>query len=218
MSEKLLSLWQLEANTTPEPDTSESKFYRDALLEGQKYLQQQFEQQVDIVQLVHQRAAFVDQVLQQLWQQHLGEYFPINLIAVGGYGRGELHPYSDIDLLILLDESISEHLPDCLSDFLTQLWDVGLEIGHSVRTIQECRELAENDITIATNLLETRLLCGQQSLFSALQLLTITNKTWDTKRFYLAKKQEQQQRHLKYNDTANNLEPNIKESPGGLRD
>ncbi|RKZ94514.1 MAG: [protein-PII] uridylyltransferase, partial [Gammaproteobacteria bacterium] len=218
MSEKLLSLWQLEANTTPEPDTSESKFYRDALLEGQKYLQQQFEQQVDIVQLVHQRAAFVDQVLQQLWHHHLGEYFPINLIAVGGYGRGELHPYSDIDLLILLDESISEHLPDCLSDFLTQLWDVGLEIGHSVRTIQECRELAENDITIATNLLETRLLCGQQSLFSALQLLTITNKTWDTKRFYLAKKQEQQQRHLKYNDTANNLEPNIKESPGGLRD
>lgn len=218
MLESQLSLWQVGANTTPDSNTTDSSFYRDALLEGQKYLQQQFELQTDIVTLVQQRAFFVDQVLQQLWQYHIADSLPLSLLAVGGYGRGELHPYSDIDLLVLLDESISEQPPNGLSDFLTQLWDVGLEIGHSVRTIQECREQAENDITIATNLLETRLLCGQQSLFSALQLLTITNKTWDTKRFYLAKKHEQQQRHLKYNDTANNLEPNIKESPGGLRD
>ncbi|HHA18734.1 MAG TPA: [protein-PII] uridylyltransferase, partial [Methylophaga sp.] len=218
MLDSPLSLWQIGTNTTPDSNTTDSSFYRDALLEGQKYLQQQFELQTDIVSLVQQRAFFVDQVLQQLWQQHITDNLPLSLLAVGGYGRGELHPYSDIDLLVLLDESISEQPPNGLSDFLTQLWDVGLEIGHSVRTIQECRELAENDITIATNLLETRLLCGQQSLFSALQLLTITNKTWDTKRFYQAKKQEQQQRHLKYNDTANNLEPNIKESPGGLRD
>jgi [protein-PII] uridylyltransferase len=218
MLESPLSLWQVGANTAPDLNTIDSSFFRNALLEGQKYLQQQFELQTDIVSLVQQRAFFVDEVLQHLWQHHIGENLPLSLLAVGGYGRGELHPYSDIDLLVLLDESISEQPPISLSDFLTQLWDVGLEIGHSVRTIQECRELAENDITIATNLLETQLLCGQQSLFSALQLLTITNKTWDTKRFYQAKKLEQQQRHLKYNDTANNLEPNIKESPGGLRD
>ncbi|PHS70949.1 MAG: [protein-PII] uridylyltransferase [Methylophaga sp.] len=218
MSKLQLSLWQVGTNTLPDLNTIDSHFYRNALLEGQKYLQQQFELQTDIVALVQLRASFVDEVLQQLWQQHIGEKLPLSLLAVGGYGRGELHPYSDIDLLVLLDESVSEQPPNGLSDFLTQLWDVGLEIGHSVRTIQQCREQAENDITIATNLLETRLLCGQPSLFSALQLLTITNKTWDTKLFYQAKKQEQQQRHLKYNDTANNLEPNIKESPGGLRD
>ena len=117
-----------------------------------------------------------------------------------------------------MKSSVSEQPPESLSVFLTQLWDIGLEIGHSVRTINECRQLAEQDITIATNLLETRLLSGDDSLFLALQQLTVTCKTWDEKQFYQNKLAEQKQRHLKYNDTANNLEPNLKESPGGLRD
>ena len=213
----LLSLWDVADNTSPDSGAT-SSFFREALQQGQHYLTQQFHQGVDVVHLVHQRAHFVDEALQQLWQQHIHIDMPISLLAVGGYGRGELHPYSDIDLLILLDESVSQTPPESLSDFLTQLWDIGLEIGHSVRTIAECREQAENDVSIATNLLETRLLCGETSLFSALQALTGSNKTWDTRNFYQIKKQEQQQRHLKYNDTANNLEPNIKEAPGGLRD
>ena len=217
MTETLLSLWQVGENTSP-TSTENITFYRNALKESQNYLIEQFEQQADIVTLVHQRSHFVDQVLQQLWQHHIPTETPVSLLAVGGYGRGELHPYSDIDLLVILDESVSEQPPSGLSDFLTQLWDIGLEIGHSVRTIKECRQQAETDITIATNLLETRLLCGEPSLFSDLQQLTVSHKTWDTRRFYLNKRQEQQQRHLKYNDTANNLEPNIKESPGGLRD
>ncbi|PHS24797.1 MAG: [protein-PII] uridylyltransferase [Methylophaga sp.] len=213
----ILSLWDLSANETPN-SSSDSAFFRKALQQGQDFLTQQFSDQVDVVHLVHQRAKFVDQVLQQLWSQHINAGLPISLLAVGGYGRGELHPYSDIDLLVLLDGSVSQAPPESLSDFLTQLWDIGLEIGHSVRTIAECREQAENDVTIATTLLETRLLCGETDLFSALQELTGSNKTWDTRNFYQIKKQEQQQRHLKYNDTANNLEPNIKEAPGGLRD
>ncbi len=216
MSE-LLSLWDIANNKVPD-STSDSAFFREALKQGQSYLTQQFSDQIDVVHLVHQRTAFVDQVLQQLWSQHITANIPISLLAVGGYGRAELHPYSDIDLLVLLDESVSEQPPENLSDFLTQLWDIGLEIGHSVRTISECREQAETDVTIATNLLETRLLCGKPNLFSALQELTGNNKTWDTRNFYQIKKLEQQQRHLKYNDTANNLEPNIKEAPGGLRD
>ena len=220
MSESLLSLWDLpdniRSNTNSQPRNI--SIYRRALQYGQTYLTQQFEQQQDIISLVHQRALFVDEVLQELWQHHISTDTPINLIAVGGYGRGELHPYSDIDLLILLDESVSEQPPSELSAFLTELWDIGLEIGHSIRTIKECRQQAEDDITISTNLLETRLLCGEANLYSALQQLTITHKTWDTRRFYQAKKQEQHQRHLKYNDSSNNLEPNIKESPGGLRD
>src|SRR5690554_834266 len=192
---------------------------RDILTKASQYLKKCFfEEQADIDWLVHQQSHYVDEVLQFLWQQHLAATPFISLIAVGGYGRGELHPYSDIDLLILLDESVSETPPAALSIFLTQLWDIGLEIGHSVRTITECRQQAENDITIATNLLETRFLAGNQALFEALQQLTVSNKTWDTRQFYERKKHEQLQRHHKYNDTGNNLEPNLKESPGGLRD
>jgi len=213
----VLSLWDL-VDCDISSIHRDSIFFRDSLKQGQDYLQQQFEAHADIVELVEQRAGFVDQAIQALWQQHITSDCPASLLAVGGYGRGELHPYSDIDLLVLLDESISVQPPEALSDFLTQLWDIGLEIGHSVRTIRECRLQAEQDITIATNLLETRLLCGAPSLFTELQLLTITNKTWDEKRFYQEKIEEQKKRHLKYNDTANNLEPNIKESPGGLRD
>ena len=214
----LLSLWQLVGQEISATTRHDSAFFRDSLKQGQAYLHQQFEANADIVELVKQRAGFADQVLQALWQQHLELDCPLSLLAVGGYGRGELHPYSDIDLLVILDESISTQPPESLSNFLTQLWDIGLEIGHSVRTLQECRQQAEQDITIATNLLETRLLAGMPSLFTSLQLLTVTNKTWDEKHFYQEKIEEQRQRHLKYNDTANNLEPNLKESPGGLRD
>ena len=212
-----LSLWDITGNR--QPDGHEPpQFYRLALAQGQAYLKHQFEQQADIIELIHQRSSFVDQVLQQLWSQFFSTDEGIALLAVGGYGRGELHPFSDIDLLVLVDESISEQPPLSLSDFLTQLWDIGLEIGHSVRTIKECRQQAEHDITIATNLLETRCLCGDEALYLSLKRLTVANKTWDTKLFYQAKVDEQKQRHQKYNNTANNLEPNIKESPGGFRD
>ncbi|AUZ84063.1 [protein-PII] uridylyltransferase [Methylophaga nitratireducenticrescens] len=192
---------------------------RDILAKASQHLKKCFfEDQADIDWLVHQQAHFVDEVLQLLWQKHLATEATLSLIAVGGYGRGELHPHSDIDLLVLLDDSIAETPPPALSTFLTQLWDIGLEIGHSVRTISECRQLAEDDITIATNLLEARFLFGNQALFEQLQQLTVSNKTWDNQLFYERKKQEQIQRHHKYNDTGNNLEPNLKESPGGLRD
>lgn len=192
---------------------------RNILVQASQYLKKCFfEEQADIDWLVHQQAHYVDEVLQFLWQKHLGSDDTVSLVAVGGYGRGELHPHSDIDLLILLDDSVADTPPPALSDFLTQLWDIGLEIGHSVRTIGECRHQAEDDITIATNLLEARYLSGNFSLFEQLQQLTVSNKTWDTRLFYERKKQEQLQRHHKYNDTGNNLEPNLKESPGGLRD
>ncbi|AFI83964.1 bifunctional uridylyltransferase/uridylyl-removing protein [Methylophaga nitratireducenticrescens] len=192
---------------------------RDILAKASQHLKKCFfEDQADIDWLVHQQAHFVDEVLQLLWQKHLATEATLSLIAVGGYGRGELHPHSDIDLLVLLNDSIAETPPPALSTFLTQLWDIGLEIGHSVRTISECRQLAEDDITIATNLLEARFLFGNQALFEQLQQLTVSTKTWDNQLFYERKKQEQIQRHHKYNDTGNNLEPNLKESPGGLRD
>lgn len=192
---------------------------RNVLANASQYLKKCFfEDEADIDWLVHQQSHFVDEVLQFLWQKHLAANATVSLIAVGGYGRGELHPHSDVDLLVLLDDSVADTPPTALSDFLTQLWDIGLEIGHSVRTIGECRQQAENNITIATNLLEARFLSGNPVLFDALQQLTVSTKTWDNRQFYERKKLEQLQRHHKYNDTGNNLEPNLKESPGGLRD
>ena len=214
----LLSLTDVISPNSSSNLPIDTAFLRDSLEQGQLYLQQEFEANNDIVKLVKQRANFVDEAIRTLWAQNLDIPQAISLLAVGGYGRGELHPYSDIDLLLLIDDSLSDKPLESISIFLTQLWDIGLEIGHSVRSLKECRELAEHDITIATNLLETRLLSGSPVLFESLRNLTVTNKTWNEKSFYQEKIKEQKERHQKYNDTANNLEPNIKESPGGLRD
>lgn len=218
MLQPAISIWDLADPVIPPKAHVSSETCREALKRGQHYLKNLFEAEHPVSELVHLRAYFVDEVLERLWHQHLAEETALSLIAVGGYGRGELHPYSDIDVLVLLDESISANPPEALSDFLTLLWDVGLEIGHSVRTIAQCRQQAEEDITIATNLMEARLLCGNSGLFDDLVELTVTNKTWNTRRFFELKREEQRQRHQKYNDSANNLEPNLKESPGGLRD
>ncbi len=205
------SIWQFRSD--------EKQSYRSLLKLAQQSIKRMFvEQESDVETLVRLQVGYVDEVLQKIWQDNLDPTLPVTLVAVGGYGRHELLPWSDIDLLILLDETVSEHPPEGLSSFLTQLWDTGLEIGHSVRTLAECRHQAELDITIATNLLEARHLCGDQTLFQDLLRLTVSNKTWSPELFFERKRQEQWQRHQKYNDTANNLEPNIKESPGGLRD
>ena len=214
----LLSLTDLVSPNSSSNLPIDTTFLRESLEQGQLYLQRQFEANNDVGKLVKQRANFVDEAIRTLWAQNVDISQPISLIAVGGYAREELHPYSDVDMLILLGDSLTEQPPESISRFLTQLWDVGLEIGHSVRSLKQCRELAEQDITIATNLLETRLLAGSPVLFKSLRNLTVTNKTWNEELFYQEKIKEQKQRHQKYNDTANNLEPNIKESPGGLRD
>ena len=138
------------------------------------------------------------------------------LVGVGGYGRGELFPYSDIDLLILL-----EHAPDGpttakLEELVQLLWDLGLEIGHSIRTVDECLSESKADITVQTSLLEARLVCGNPALFAELQ--ERYQQAMDPQAFFQAKTAEMRQRHAKYEDTAFSLEPNCKESPGGLRD
>ena len=211
------SLWELDSNQLPNGNT-DSQFYKNALKVGQDYLFNAFDEGADAVELIALRCEYVDQVLQHIWQHYFSKEMPLSLIAVGGYGRGELYPHSDIDLLILMDESIADQPPASLSEFLTALWDTGLEIGQSVRTVNECREQAETDISTATNLLESRLLTGNEELFEQLQELTDVHRCWDTKHFFEQKKLEQKKRHHKFYNSANNLEPNIKESPGGLRD
>lgn len=142
----------------------------------------------------------------------------ISLVAVGGYGRGELHPGSDIDLMLLLKDEENEDTKKALEKYLLLLWDSRLEIGHSVRTIEECIAESEKDITVATNIMESRLLVGDENLFKLMMESTGPEKMWDDRSYFQAKLEEQVQRSGKFNDTAYSLEPNIKESRGGLRD
>lgn len=184
------------------------------------YFHQCFQQGTYIRELVWGRARFIDQILSSMWELYdWGEDDCITLVAVGGYGRGELHPYSDIDLLILLrDENCLQGLQQQLSDFVTQLWDINLDIGHSVRTIDDCLREARNDITIVTNLMESRTLCGNKQLHDAMMKGVGPDKMWNSQQFFRAKWDEQQLRHRKHGNSEYKLEANIKNSPGGLRD
>jgi [protein-PII] uridylyltransferase len=178
---------------------------------------EQFTQGTDVVTLVHARAQFIDGLLIQIWQQQMPEDAAASLIAVGGYGRGELHPGSDIDVLILTVDD-PQNLAPPLEAIIMLLWDIGLEVGHSVRSLQQCIEEATHDVTVMTNLMESRYLAGQASLYTQLQERIQTQHIWPSDAFFSAKLAEQQTRHNKTGDTGHNLEPNIKTSPGGLRD
>ena len=170
-----------------------------------------------VVDLVHSRARLIDDVLTGLWRGHI-EPLGAALVAVGGYGRGELHPYSDVDILLLLPDALPDNADEGLSAFVTALWDVGLEVGHSVRSVAQCGEEAAADLTVATTLMEARLLAGPAALFAAMQDAIAPDKMWPSDRFFEEKRKEQIVRHHRYHDTAYNLEPNVKGSPGGLRD
>ncbi len=192
---------------------------RSALKQTRQILDDRFTAGTPVEQLVHARAWIVDQVVQRIWQIHFAEHTEdMALVAVGGYGRGELHPCSDIDILILLKKDNADELKSKVEKFLTALWDVGLEIGHSIRSLDECVTAAIEDITITTNLMESRLLAGSEQLLHVLHQRTGPQAIWPSRAFFAAKWEEQIQRHHKYHDTAYNLEPNIKGGPGGLRD
>lgn len=173
----------------------------------------------DIRRLIEGRAWFVDQILRAAWGRfNWNSEAEIALVAVGGYGRGELHPYSDIDLLILLDNNDQEIFRNAIEGFLTLLWDIGLEVGQSVRSVQECAEEARADLTVITNMMESRTIAGPERLRQNMLKVTSPSEMWPSKEFFLAKRNEQAARHAKYNNTEYNLEPNVKGSPGGLRD
>jgi [protein-PII] uridylyltransferase len=195
--------------------------FRAALKQGQEAIKQSHLAHVPAARVVTGRAWLIDQLLLQAWRLHLPYLSPsINaaLVAVGGYGRGELHPASDIDLMILLDKSDPSAIGGFVESLLRFLWDMGLEVGHSVRTIKDCVREAKNDITVATNLMEARLLDGDKTLFERMRSLTHALRIWPSPKFFAAKWAEQIERHHCFDDTAYNLEPNVKEGPGGLRD
>uniref|UniRef100_UPI00082C32CD [protein-PII] uridylyltransferase n=1 Tax=Marinobacterium profundum TaxID=1714300 RepID=UPI00082C32CD len=203
----------LDAARSPVP------IFKKTIRDAQERMHQRFRDGEDIRKLIYGRAWITDQVLCAAWNlfewpddQHIA------LVAVGGYGRGELHPHSDVDILILFNGIEAESAQESISGFLTLLWDMSLDIGSSVRSVDECYEEARSDITIATNLLESRTLVGNPQLQLDTYERVTSEGAWTDREFFIAKLNEQRDRHERTNNTEYNLEPNLKTSPGGLRD
>ena len=157
--------------------------FKKAIRQADTVLSQRFAEGRDIHQLIHERAWVTDQILQQAWARlPCAGDAGISLLAVGGYGRGELHPHSDIDLLILLRGDV-EPYRDAIEAFLLLLWDIGLEVGQSVRSIEECQQEAAADITVITNLMESRTLAGDEALRQDMMQAIDTSHMWTTPSF-----------------------------------
>ena len=193
--------------------------FRDTLNWGRERLYGLFAEGAAAESLVRARAFLVDEVLREAWLKFLPEATPgLALVAVGGYGRGELLPHSDIDLLLLHEPKALASSRAALEQLLAFLWDMGLEVGSSVRSVKDCARLAAGDITIMTTLLESRPLMGDAALYQQMQAALAPERVWPVAAFYKAKLEEQRRRYAKYDDTGYKLEPNVKEGPGGLRD
>jgi [protein-PII] uridylyltransferase len=203
-----------------EPAEQATSAFKSAIQQENARLRQAFAPQTSPKPLLHGKAQFIDQLLRACWQHFLADLpQPPTLIATGGYGRSELFPYSDIDILILSLQCYNDEAPQSVTRFCNFLWDIGLKPGLSIRSIDSCVHEAREDQTLFTSLLEMRLIIGDTELFEQLKQ-TLTNDTslWPSGAYFQAKLHEQSQRYAKFHDTAYNLEPNIKESPGGLRD
>jgi [protein-PII] uridylyltransferase len=189
--------------------------WRRALADGRARLRSAFHARSDPTRLLRGLARLTDGIVVAAWKD---ARLPASaaLVAVGGYGRGQLYPHSDVDVLILLPAAPDGACAQAIERLLASLWDAGVELSHAVRTVDECASEMAVDATVATSLLEHRSLTGSQTLYR--QFTRMLEAQLDARTFYDTKALEQQQRHLKYHDAAYNLEPNVKESPGGLRD
>ena len=196
------------------PRLDEIAALRESLSNDRLALEKSFLNHGNTARLLKAHSRLIDRYLHHVWK-HISMPAQIALVAVGGYGRGDLYPKSDIDLLILLYSEPDEVLQQKLQTLISLLWDIGLEVGHSIRTIPQCQNESA-DITVQTNLLEMRLLIGDERLYG--ELKNLLHQYLDPREFFLAKQREQRQRHSRFVDSDYNLEPNIKESPGGLRD
>ena len=189
--------------------------WREGLHQQREKIRADFKSRGDPFRALAAHSQAVDEVLRDIWKA-TRQSSACCLIAVGGYGRGLLYPYSDVDVLILLPTDADRETRSRVETLVGRLWDVGLEIGHSARTVEQCQEEASQDITVQTTMLESRLIAGGRRTYN--RFCKLVKASLNTGEFVEGKFLEQQQRHTRFNDTAQNLEPNIKESPGGLRD
>lgn len=169
--------------------------------------------------LLWQRSDFYDELLRTLWHAfELDKQSDLALIAVGGYGRREMFPLSDLDFLILSEKKIAQATQEKITTLCNLLWDSNLQLGCAVRTLEECVEIGRNEISVATNMLEGRFLCGNQATWQQLREAIFSPNFWAVPDFFSAKMAEKQERYQRYHNTGYNLEPDLKHSPGGLRD
>lgn len=202
-----------------ELDLTNLKTGREYLSLLEERLVQFFKDGYAIASLLDYRTHYVDDMMCKLYHHFkLDEERDLTLLAVGGYGRGELFLKSDIDILVAAKEKLSDEAQEHISSFISYLWDLKLDIGSSVRTIAESLENVNADLTICTNLLETRFLCGNQDVYHLLLDTIKKESTWNTNRFFHAKVAEELERHHAYKDTSYALEPDLKQNPGGIRD
>jgi len=192
--------------------------YREFSREQFSIPQQCFGPQENIYKLLALNTHIADELLKNLWQQSQMPDRAAALVAVGGYGRRELFPGSDIDLMILLDEACDDTTKQKVEAFLTLLWDIKFPVAQSVRTLKDCLGEAKNDVTVMTSLMEHHYLSGNRELYDRLTALIRSSKLWPSKKYFKEKSEELVNRHHKFGDTANHLEPNVKENPGSLRD
>ena len=206
--------------TTTEDSLALVKTYREIVRESDSRLRHMHQKRYSAQRIVAARSQAVNSILRKVWHEFFSEddaQQHISLIAVGGYGREELNPSSDIDIMLLIDKH-SDRYKATIESFIRFLWDIGFEIGTSVRTVNDCVKQSKSDLTVMTNLLEARHCCGSQELFDQFEAKIQDSNIWPARKFFEAKVKEQELRHRKYADTAYNLEPNIKDGPGGLRD
>ncbi len=205
-----------------ESDPKPAAALKQLLQKSRERLHRAQSEGVSSTKIISLWTGFIDQLLINIWQSvQADDTVCHSLVAVGGYGRNELQPSSDIDLMILVDEEINAGDEDSSIEsgkqFLHILLDTGLDIGHSVRTVADCREAA-SDLTVVTNLMESRLLSGSEKLLARMRAAIAPDQLWSADEYFHAKLKEQKARHIRFGETAYKLEPNIKESPGGLRD
>jgi [protein-PII] uridylyltransferase len=177
-----------------------------------------FDREEDIDALLLARARAVDAIVCDAWSRCFADTDDVALFAVGGYGRGELFPQSDVDLLVLAEADAQDACRDALSRLFALLWDAGVPVGHAVRSARECTQAATADITVLTALLEARPLAANAAASARLAAAIVPALAWPPRDYFIAKREEQRSRHARFDDTSDNLEPNLKEGPGGLRD
>lgn len=197
---------------------SDISSYRAALEAGRAAIHDVFETGAAAHDLLTLQTELTDHVLTTWWNQSNLDSDQYALVAVGGYGRAELHPASDVDICILIENRAAAEADPALGNWITSLWDLGLDIGHSVRTLDDCIQEAASDLTVITTLMESRHLCGNVALYEKMERAIAPDKLWPSDEFYEAKMAEQEERRGRYLTNAYLLEPNIKESSGGLRD
>jgi len=170
--------------------------FRDVLANAHRSLADRFRANESVETLVRFRARVIDQAVLAAWDHFAaGLRDRCALVAVGGYGRGELHPHSDIDLLILTRRAMRRDEREHIKGFLAFLWDIGLAVGNSARTVRDCVNEARSDVTVATNLMDGRLVCGSAGLFARMREHTGPQPIWSSRRFFEAKMAEQRARH-----------------------